>query len=38
MGRISRLVFLFVFSCVLAVTAAERREYKQYFEPFIWLV
>ena len=36
MRRISRLGFLFVFSCVLAVVAAEKREYKQYFEPFIW--
>jgi hypothetical protein len=36
MGRISRLGFLFVFSCVLAVAAAERREYKPYFEPLIW--
>ena len=36
MGRISRMAFLSVFSCVLVVAAAEKREYKQYFEPFIW--
>jgi hypothetical protein len=36
MRRIIRWGILVLLSCALAAAAAEKREYKQYFEPFVW--